>query len=81
MNTFEKIKWLCSRHKISLNKLEKECGLSKQSVEKWTNSVPRSDSLAKVANYFNVSVDWLLGLTDEPNKKKVHPKRGGLRNF
>jgi len=66
MTLFEKIKTLCAEKGITFYRLEKDCGLSSQSVEKWERSIPRSDAIVKIAKYFNVSADYLLGLTDNP---------------
>lgn len=34
------------------------------------NNVPSSDKLAKIADYLDVSVDYLLGRTDKPEVNK-----------
>lgn len=52
--------------KVSLNKLEKELGFGKSTVASWENKKPASDKLEKLADYFGVSVDYLLGRTDNP---------------
>lgn len=56
----EKVCNLCKVNGISLAKLEKECGLSNATVRRWANSSPSAESLRKVADYFNVSVDYFL---------------------
>lgn len=61
---YKKIKQLCEKNNISVYRLEKLLGLSTGSVSKWENSVPRGDTLLKVANYFEVSVDYLLEKID-----------------
>jgi transcriptional regulator with XRE-family HTH domain len=38
-----------------------EMGLSKNSIANFKNSMPKADTLAIVADYLNVSVDYLLG--------------------
>ena len=60
MTLFEKVKKLCEENKVDFNRLEKECGLSRQIIEKWDNSIPRSDAIIKVAKYFGVTTDYLL---------------------
>ena len=52
---------------ISINKLEKEAGLSRGSMAKWDDHAPSYDKLKKVADYFNVSVGYLLGTEDTKN--------------
>lgn len=56
---------------ISINKLEKEAGLTRGSMAKWDIHTPGYDKLKKVADYFNVSVDYLLGISDETSAKKA----------
>lgn len=34
-------------------------------------SYPKQDKLQKIAGYFNVSVDWLLGNTDQKSKEPI----------
>ncbi len=46
--------------KLSINRLEKECGLTRGSVAKWDDHAPSPDKVKKVADYFNVSVEYLL---------------------
>ena len=67
MNIVEKITALCNEHGTNKTALEKICGFSQNSINKWNKSVPSSDSISKVADYFHVSVDYLLGRTDNPN--------------
>ena len=64
----EKLKELRKNFNISQVTLAKELGVSKQCVSNWEkdNILPSIDMLIKIAKYFNVSTDYLLGL--EPNK-------------
>lgn len=50
-------------------KVEKNAGLSNASFQAWKNgrSKPSSDSIVKLAKYFNVTTDYLLGLSDSPS--------------
>ena len=43
--------------------LEMEIGLSRTSIQNWRNynSKPGVDALIKIADYFNVSIDYLVG--------------------
>ena len=63
---FERIKALCERDGISVTKLEQTLGFSSNSIGKWGKSgvSPSSDKIAKIATYFEVSADYLLGLSD-----------------
>lgn len=56
----ERIRALCVAHNISLNRLEKECGLTGGTVNKWDAKRPSADRLASVASFFGVSMEFLL---------------------
>ena len=70
MNTYEIIKELSKEKKISIRQLEMKFGYSNGYLAKWKNNTPNADELSKLADYFEVSVDYLLGRTDN--------KYGGL---
>lgn len=57
---YDKIKIIAKRENISINKLEKSCGLSKGSICKWNMCSPDIHSLRKVADELCVSIDKLL---------------------
>ncbi len=61
MNLFESIKSLCVSKDISVSRLEQELEFANGSIRKWGKTTPSGDRLAKVADYFHVSVDYLLG--------------------
>lgn len=52
----------------SENALEKAIGLAQGSIKNWRNgkSKPSLEAVSKIADYFGVSVDYLLGKTDDP---------------
>lgn len=70
MTIYERIKELASQKHISIRELEKQLKFSNGTIRNWTNST-NSKSLEKVANYFNVSTDYLLGRTDNRNLDKT----------
>lgn len=73
MNTYEIIKELTKRKKMSIRQLEITLGYSNGYFSKWKKVSPNSEGLQKVADYFNVSVDYLLGRTD--NTKVTDEKK------
>lgn len=65
MTAFDRLKILCDEQKISVNALEEKIGLGKNTLYSWKKKVPTGTNLEKVADYFDVSVDYLLGRTDK----------------
>ncbi|MEQ9810348.1 MULTISPECIES: helix-turn-helix domain-containing protein [Streptococcus] len=63
---YEKIKYLADKQGISLNKIEEKLGYSRNTIYNMRKSTPNSERIAEIANYFNVSTDYLLGRTDNP---------------
>lgn len=61
MNIRERIRMLANERGISLSQLESILGFGASTILKWDKSAPSVDKLEKVAEYFNVSVDYLLG--------------------
>ncbi len=61
MTVFERIKQLADKQKISIKSLSLELGFGENTIYKWKQTKPKADDLAKVADYFHVSVDYLLG--------------------
>ena len=65
-STFDKIKELCQKQGISLNQLEEKLNFSTNYLYSMKKGNPKADNLQKIADYFNVSTDYLLGRTDNP---------------
>ena len=62
---YERIKELCHRRGITITKLEADLDFGHSSIKKWkSTSSPSIDKVIKVATYFDVSVDYLLGQTN-----------------
>lgn len=68
MNTYEIIKELAKEKKMSIRQLEMNFGYSNGYLAKWKNNTPNSDELSRIADFFNVSVDYLLG-RETPTKE------------
>lgn len=65
-STFEIVKDLCEKQGISLNTLEDKLKLGKNSLYGLKRNQPSAERLQQIADYFNVSTDYLLGRTDIP---------------
>lgn len=57
----ERIEELCREKHISKRKLEMEAGLGTGSISKWNKFRPRKASLQRVADYFGVELEFLIG--------------------
>lgn len=57
----ERINELCREKHISKRKLEMEAGLGTGSISKWNKFRPRKASLQRVADYFGVELEFLIG--------------------
>lgn len=60
MNRLEKLQNLCKQRGITINKLEQELGMPQSSLQKIGQSVPKADRLYRVAQYFNVPMEYFL---------------------
>lgn len=63
---WERLCELCTIHNCKPNTIAKDIGLSSAIATKWKNegTLPNGETLIKIANYLNCSVDYLLGRTD-----------------
>lgn len=73
---YERYASLCANRGVSPSKVAIECGFNKGSVSVWKKKYqngidvrPSSEILIKIANYFSVSVDFLLDKTDSSEIK------------
>lgn len=67
-STFEKIKELAKKQGVSLQTVATELGFSVNYLYSLkTKKTPSAEHISKIADYFNVSTDYLLGRTDNPN--------------
>lgn len=65
---FEQLNKICKDKNIKITPLILKLGMSKGNIEKWRNGmIPNGDSLIKIANELDVSVDYLLGRTEKPD--------------
>ncbi|MBS7576014.1 MULTISPECIES: helix-turn-helix transcriptional regulator [unclassified Enterococcus] len=65
MNTFEIIKALAQKRGKNVKEVALELGFGENLFYKWKNQSPTADKLEAVANYFNVSTDYLLNREKE----------------
>ena len=53
--------------------LAKYIGIASSSVTDWKKkgSIPSADKIVKISEFLNVSIDYLLGVSNEPNLKQL----------
>lgn len=61
MTLRDRIRELANKKGMSLPVLEAELGFGNGTIVRWDKSSPTAEKLQKVADYFHVSVDYLLG--------------------
>lgn len=63
---WDRLKSLCDERNIAPTVLARKIGLSANAASKWKKgALPESKTLRLIADFFNVSVDYLIGKTDE----------------
>ena len=71
---YDKFCDLCSQKGVSPSKAAMDAGFSKSLISKWKSKqeiVPSSEGLQKIADYFGVSVDYLLGKEKQPTEGEL----------
>ncbi len=63
------IKQLAKTKGISIGKLLSDCGLSKNTLASMQSGgyLPRAETIGRIADYLNCSIDYLMGRTDKPD--------------
>lgn len=64
--TFERIKELAKKQGLSLNALEEKLGYSRNTLYSLKRQKASAERMQEIADFFNVSLDYLLGRTDNP---------------
>ena len=81
-----RLEQLCELRRQRPSVAAKEMGITSSSMSDYINGqLPNATSLIRIASYYEVSIDWLLGRSDEPALAKAarlkedgfHYKAGG----
>ncbi|MBJ7653658.1 helix-turn-helix domain-containing protein [Weissella confusa] len=75
MTLFERTKETASNRGLSIQQVAKQAGLGINSIYRWKERNPTTSNIKAVADVLGVSVDYLLGNTDQMhgNKKENEP--------
>ena len=60
MNSVERVKQLCKKHRIPVSKLEKELGYANGYIGQLRKGTFPSDRLKEISNYLDVSIEYLV---------------------
>ena len=80
VSTAERIKTIAKARKIPIKTVLEECELNKNVLSTMLSrgSMPKADNIGRIAEYLDCSMDYLLGLTENPNKNSSSPERDEL---
>lgn len=71
MQFYENFVRLCAQSGKSLAKVARDIGVQKSTVSRWaTGSEPRDTTIVRIADYFGVTVDELMGEDSAASAKK-----------
>lgn len=77
MDTLDKILYLLKTNNIEQQKFAEDIGLKKQAISEWKSGKTKSYKkyIDKIAEYFNVSTDYLLGIEikDQDDDDNLNP--------
>lgn len=63
---------LCSEKKLNQSDISKEIGINQSQVSRYYKGVlPDIKNVVKICDYFNCSIDYIIGFTDERNYKNI----------
>ncbi|WP_050696682.1 helix-turn-helix domain-containing protein [Anaeromassilibacillus senegalensis] len=76
-----RIRYLRKSQGLNQVELAKKIGVKKQSISNWENDniLPSIEMLVKIADYFQVSTDYLLGREALPHQDGIYLEVTGLR--
>ena len=68
----QRIKNLAEERGIkSIAELERLCGFKPRTIQEWDDHCPSADKVMKVADFFDVSVDYLLGREERTEVERI----------
>lgn len=68
---YEAVKKLCKSRGLSFNDVEEGIGVGKNTLYGLKRNHPSMERVMQLADFFDVSVDFLLGRTNEENPREI----------
>lgn len=72
----------CKRKNIKISELLQDCNINHSFISdiRHKNRAPSVDKISVIADYLGVSVDYLLGRTENPNLSSINDSNNGIIN-
>lgn len=80
MSISKRIEELCIKNNISIAELERRLNFGNSTIRKWDKSFPSVDKVTKVADYFHVTVEYLVKGIEDTSAGIAARKFGSLSN-
>lgn len=72
MTFYSRLSALISEKELIFRKVERDCGLANATIRRWETQSPRLENVVSVANYLQVSIDYLaLGICENTTTDKT----------
>ena len=73
---------LCKQHGVTPYKVSKETGVSQPTLSEWKKGTytPKQDKLQKIADYFGVTLDYLMGNTHADEQTPLETQKAPTLN-
>lgn len=68
---YETVQRLATIKGVTIKQMEQDLGLAVSHANKWRDSLPSFKTLLKLADYFDVSVDYLVGREESRSKEET----------
>lgn len=70
---YEVFDQLLQKYGITAYKVSKDTGITQSTLSDWKRgrSTPKTDNMKKIADYFGVSVEYLMTGIEEPKEKEI----------
>ncbi|MBK5076258.1 helix-turn-helix transcriptional regulator [Lactococcus lactis] len=78
---YERLQELIKKSNKSMNQIERELGYPRNTISSYKRQNPSTKRLDELAEYFNVSVDYLLGRTENRKEDLTDEENDLVRAF
>lgn len=67
---YERFEELCNKKNVTAYKVCKETGIQTSTISSWKKGryIPKREKMSKIASYFDVTVEYLMGEDEEPSE-------------